>query len=274
MILDYSEYTFERGIEGVVNFCREDSNIQLFNHRSICPFCKIEIKDNIHSAVKHWPEWLFNGSFVEHEDVFQCPKCGWWEYRYINSSDSVDDGVCATEIKYASAILKTYDNNSMDIPIAELRKYLEKKPDLLYSINPHKLEEVVHSVFRDFYPSCEVRTFGQTRDGGRDGLIIMDNGQHHLLQVKRRTHKNHTEGVSKLRELIGASVIEDNLTGCIYVTTADHFSPDAHEYANRVVQKKVIETFDLIDYNEFLHMLELTRPHLPNKWKELLSIKD
>lgn len=274
MILDYSECIIERGITGIVNFQREETNTHLFQHRSICPFCNIEIKNKIHQKSKRWPEWLFDGSFEENEKVVQCPNCGWWEYEYQNSSDSVDDGVVANEIKYASAILRAYDDNSMDIPITELRKYLDKKPDLLYSINPHKLEEVVRSVFKDFYPSCEVKTFGQTRDGGRDGLIIMDDGSHHLLQVKRRTHRDHTEGISQLRELIGASVIEDNLSGCIYVTTADHFSSDAQEYAQQVVRKKVVETFDLIDYNEFLHMMELTKDHLPDKWRELLSIKD
>lgn len=274
MVLDYSEYIIESGLTGVVNYRRQENNTHLFKHRSVCPFCRIEIKNSIYFKTKHGPEWLFSGSFFESERVLQCPNCGWWEYSYENSSDSIDEGVRANEIKYASAILRAYNDNSMDIPITELRKYLEKKPDLLYSINPHKLEEVVRSVFKDFYPSCEVKTFGQTRDGGRDGLIIMDDGSHHLLQVKRRTHRNHTEGISQLRELIGASVIEDNLSGCIYVTTAAHFSDDAQKYAQQVVSKKVVETFDLINYSEFLHMMELTKDHLPNKWRELLSIKE
>lgn len=140
MILDYSEYNIESGISGVVNFTGEQTNTHLFQHKAICPFCNIEIKNNIHFKRKQGPAWLFGGSFVESERVVQCPKCGWWEYSYRNSSDSIDEGVRANEIKYVTAILRTYNDDSMDIPIIELRKYLDKKPDLLYKINPHKLE--------------------------------------------------------------------------------------------------------------------------------------
>ena len=61
----------------------------------------------------------------------------------------------------------------------------------------------MRSVFSDFFPSCTVKEFGQTRDGGRDGLLIDENGRQFLLSIKRRESPDATEGVSTLRDLIG-----------------------------------------------------------------------
>ena len=92
-------------------------------------------------------------------------------------------------------------------------------------------------MFSDFYPSCKVIEFGKTRDGGKDGLLIDGNGKHFLIQVKRRTKKNHTEGVDAIRSLIGVAAITDNVDGCIFVSTADHYSSYAEEAAQKAVDK-------------------------------------
>ena len=57
----------------------------------------------------------------------------------------------------------------------------------------------------------------------RDRLID-NSGKQSLIQIKRRTKANAAEGVEALRALIGTTVIEDNVRGCIFVSTADHFS--------------------------------------------------
>jgi len=134
------------------------------------------------------------------------------------------------------------------------------------------MEDLVRSVFSDFFPSCTVKKFGQTRDGGRDGLLIDENGRQFLLSIKRRESPDATEGVSTLRDLIGATIIEDNVNGCIVVSTADHFSKAAKDYAEKVLSKKIITTFDLIDYKDFLRITDLTRDELPIAWKSLLKL--
>ena len=272
MILDYSRYVSEKGHKGLVNYIFTESQLPLFSHKSICPFCKIEINNEIYSKSKHeYPDWLF-GSFDQWEEVIQCPNCGWWEYKYQNSSDAIIDGIRASDIEYSSAILKEYDNSSSEVPIEALRKELLRKKDIIYSIDTHKMEELVRSVLADFYPSCKVYEFGKTRDGGKDGILVDDDESQILLQVKRRMNPNSTESVIALRELMGVSLLYDNVKGCIFVTTADHYSPEAKEYAKAMETRHKVETFELIDCKEFLKRIDLTKDCLPTVWETLLKL--
>ena len=112
MILDYKEYITEEGHKGSVNYISVESGLPLFAHKEICPFCHTEIVNTIYQkSHRDYPDWLF-GSFDQWEKVIQCPVCGWWEYKYQNSSDAVADGISASDIEYSSAILKQYDNSS------------------------------------------------------------------------------------------------------------------------------------------------------------------
>ncbi len=272
MILDYSSYITERGTKGLVNFYNADTNTYIFKHDSICPFCKKKIDNIVYQKSKsETPEWLF-GTFDEFEYVIQCPECGWWEYKYSNHSDAILDGIRASDIEYSSAILKSYNDNAIEIPINALRQYISKSPDIIYKIDAHKMEDLVRSVFSDFYPSCTVKKFGQTRDGGKDGLIIDESGKQFLISIKRRESADASEGVATLRDLIGATVIEENIGGCIVVSTANRFTEPAKQYAQKVISKNVIETFDLIDCKEFLRILDLTRNKLPNTWDKLIKL--
>ncbi|NSL04197.1 restriction endonuclease [Blautia glucerasea] len=272
MILDYSQFITEEGTKGIVNFVSADRNASVFRHDSICPFCRRKIENIVYQKHKYdTPEWLF-GSFEESEYVIQCKSCGWWEYKYSNCSDAIIDGIRASDVKYSSAILKSYDEDSIDVPVKVLREYISKNPEVIYKINAHKMEDLVRSVFSDFFPSCTVKKFGQTRDGGRDGLLIDENGQQFLLSIKRRESPNATEGVSTLRDLIGATIVEDNVKGCIIVSTADHFSKSAKDYAGKVLSKDIITTFDLIDCKEFLRITDLTRNKLPIAWENLIKL--
>lgn len=272
MILDYSQFITENGTRGIVNFVSADRNTSIFRHDSICPFCKRKIENIVYQKHNYdTPEWLF-GSFEQSEYVIQCQSCGWWEYKYSNCSDAIIDGIRASDAEYSSAILKSYDEDSIDIPVKALREYIAKNPNVIYKINAHKMEDLVRSVFSDFFPACTVKKFGQTRDGGRDGLLIDENGQQFLLSIKRRELPNATEGVSTLRDLIGATIVEDNVNGCIVVSTADHFSKSAKDYAEKVLSKNIITTFDLIDCKEFLRITDLTRNKLPIAWKKLIKL--
>lgn len=272
MILDYSQFITEEGTKGIVNFVSADRNASVFRHDSICPFCRRKIENVVYQKHKYdTPEWLF-GSFEEWEYVIQCESCGWWEYKYSNCSDAIIDGIRASDVKYSSAILKSYDEDSIDVPVKALREYISKNPEVIYKINAHKMEDLVRSVFSDFFSSCTVKKFGQTRDGGRDGLLIDENGQQFLLSIKRRESPNATEGVSTLRDLIGATIVEDNVKGCIIVSTADHFSKSAKDYVGKVLSKDIITTFDLIDCKEFLRITDLTRNKLPIAWENLIKL--
>lgn len=62
------------------------------------------------------------------------------------------------------------------------------------------------------------------------------------------------------------------MRGCIFVSTADHFSKPAKEYASNVINKNIVDTFDLIDCKGFLRMADLVRDKLPDVWTKLLKL--
>lgn len=272
MILDYSSYITQNAQRGIVNFESADHDLHLFQHNAVCPFCNQSIDSKVYCKTKNeYPDWLY-GSFEQSETVVQCPICGWWEYKYTNSSDAILDGIRASNVEYSTAILKKYSDDDINVPLSALREYILRKPEIIYRIDAHKMEDLVRSVLKDFYPYCKVISFGKTRDGGKDGLLIDDNGKQFLIQVKRRTTPDSTEGVTGLRELIGVKVLENNVSGCIFVTTADHFSAPAKTYAKQVVQKSVVESFALYDCKEFLRITDLVKEKLPNSWSSLLKL--
>lgn len=273
MIFDYSDYITEDGHYGIVNSKMVNSNESLFfKHDTICPFCNRRIENVAYqNEYTELPDWL-NGSFMESERVIQCPTCGWWEYKYLNQSDAISDGIRASDIIYKSAILKQYENNSMDIPLNSLRTAIIKKPELLCDLNTHKFEDLVRSVLTDYYPGCKVYHFGKTRDGGKDGLLVDQDGKQFLIQVKRRENPYSTESVAPIRELIGVSVLEDNISGCIFVSTAAKYSNDAISTAKKAIDKNIVEKFDLINREDFYKYVDITTTSTPRVWEKLLVI--
>jgi len=132
------------------------------------------------------------------------------------------------------------------------------------------MEELVASVFQDF-TSCDIKVVGKSHDGGKD-LILLDGDKQTFVQVKRRTKNHKVEPVSSIRDLIGASVL-DEADACIFVSTADHFSKPAQQAAHKAVAKKIISSFELVDYHRFVKMLKLQRMDYPRSWELLLKIK-
>lgn len=271
MILDYSQYETEATSTGIVNFISVGNEKPFFIHDKTCPFCSIPTKIVYEKQKKDYPEWLA-GSFDQCEYVYQCPNCGWWEYKYKNQSDAILDGIRASDIRYSSAIIKRFSENSAEVPISALRIHLQKHPEAIYEIDAHKMEDLVRSVFSDYYPSCKVLSFGKTRDGGKDALLVDDNGDQFFIQIKRRSSPNATEGVGQLTAFIGATIINDNVKGRIFVSTADHYSRDAEKYARTVVQKQIVESFELIDCKRFLTMVDIARNKIPDYWRQLLQL--
>lgn len=270
MIFDYSQYIERSGSCGIVLFKSVDRNIDLFAEETECPFCKASDLSAIYTKTKRdAPEWLW-GSFDEYETVYRCEKCGWWQYRYDNSSDAIVDGIRASDIRIVSAVLRKFEESDMNVPTQVLSEYIARHPERIYSIHDKAMEKLVQSVFRDFY-SCDVELVGKSHDGGKD-LIMIDKGEKTFIQVKRRITANKVESVKEIRELLGASYIED-VKSCIFVSTANHYSTEAEKVARKAVETKKYDRFDLIDCKHFLDMMKLTRNEYPETWRELLRIK-
>lgn len=269
MILDYSQFIRNTGSEGIVNFKSVDNTInRLLNKKGFCPFCKKKINNRVYNKENNKISWC---SAVEYEDVIQCPQCGWWEHSYRFVSDDIGDGLRATTLELTQAILRTYEDDSNSVPIEVLNKYIAQNPNKIYGISDKKMEELVAGVLKDF-TDYEVRLVGKSHDGGKD-LILLDGDKQTFVQVKRRMYADKVESVASIRDLIGASMLGD-ADACIFVTTADHFSKPAQDAAKKIVDKKKLDSFELIDYHKFISMVQLQRKNYPREWEQLLRVKD
>ena len=269
MILDYSQYIKCRGEDGIVNFKYVNNTLdKLQEKRGFCPFCKKKINNQIYYKQNNKISWC---SAVEYENVVQCTQCGWWEHSYTFSSDDIEEGLRATSTELTQAILRSYDIDSKTVPIEVLNRFIAQNPEKIYGINDKKMEKLVASVFKDFM-DCEIKLVGKSHDGGKD-LILLNGENQTFVQVKRRTLADKVENVSCIRDLIGASIIGD-ANACIFVTTANHFSKPAQEAARKVVEKNILDSFELIDYQRFVDMLNLQREKYPKEWERLLKVKE
>ena len=58
------------------------------------------------------------------------------------------------------------------------------------------------------------------------------------------------------------------------MTTADHFSQEAINARNTVIEKNSVESFELYDYKRFFDMLNLYRTEIPEVWKKLQQFEE
>jgi hypothetical protein len=271
MILDYNEVIERNGIKGVEYREFRESNLELFySNNQICPICKTKL-EIIYSADSGtlYPDWL-DGSFREYENVYKCQSCGWWEYRYNNSSDAMLEFTRLQETKIRTAILKEYEISDKNVPIITLENYIRKNPDKIYHIHHKKMEELTQSIFSDFY-NCDVELVGKSADGGID-LLYIESDNPKVVQVKRRTKPDAVESASYIRELLGATLLKDS-RACTFVTTADHFSKQAKKHAIEAVKKNIVDEIELIDFHRFVDMLKLTKTKDEKLWKKFLSVE-
>lgn len=249
----------------------------LIDKEGWCPYCRrqadlamLEQVSNKYLGAPEDPEWLplSDDSSLYTLELWLCSKCGWWEYN-INHIEGISDGDI-NDIN-CRAILQTYAIADNKIPVETLRNELLAKRDIIYHINDKKMEELVGSVIRDFYPGSDVRLCGKTGDGGIDLIVILGDAPM-AVQVKRRMSPNSIERVETVRAFLGASLLRgyDHL---LYVTTADHFTGGpfgARKEAARATKHNLVKEFHLIDRHRFFEMLHLVKDRHVDNWTKAL----
>jgi hypothetical protein len=181
-----------------------------------CPFCRNEL----HVATN----FDSSGKYVESELIlWDCMSCGFWQT--VNDITSIEESPPSRSFNAHAAVLRRFDELP-DSCASELAQALRRQPMRWHTINPTRLEHFVADVFKANHRRAEVRHVGKSNDGGVDVLFVDASRQQHLIQVKRRERPTSSEGVSTLRNLIGAMVIKNVLRGVI-VSTADHFTTRA-----------------------------------------------
>lgn len=250
-IYDYTEYTTEGDEELNEDFFMPlSAQIQtgfFADVKENCKYCKIRMETPVNEIDDG------GGGYDYVNQVYACPNCGWW-YEHELESTYLGEGDSYAKTTNWFGILRKYDVGAIDLPVSSLRHELKKRSYLLYHVHPKKFEELGGSVFRD-YMECEVRHVGGSGDGGID-LILIDGKQQWIVQVKRRSTPQLSEGVRVIRELVGTMTLESVGRG-IFVTTASHFTAPAKKTVKKATELGAVERIDLIDFPKFRDMLQL-----------------
>lgn len=237
--------------------------VEVLNSR--CPYCGT-VLSNKFSFGRHDTN-VANGQEIEQtETIYYCPNDGWWQHKIYERQD-VEPKNWYSIIH--EGILRTYDDSSSHIPIQVLNDYIFTHPDRITNINDKKMEELVAYVFSDFY-RCEAKVVGKSSDGGVD-VILIDSDSPIMIQVKRRKSLQHTESVSGIRDLLGATLLSQ-ANKCMFVSTADKYSSQAEKTASLSIKLGLVQKFELVNFDRFISMLKSQPQNVERIWDKLLVL--
>jgi len=234
-----------------------------------CPFCSYKLfKAKYENKFpKNIPNFL-NLDYTQFGYLWYCSNCAFWQFYW---HEFIYDKFPSEEFwNMAISKLKSF-SNIPDCCNSEIAQYIRRNPSVWNNISPYKLENLVKDIFKANYSDCEVIHVGGPHDGGVDVIFIDSEDEEWLIQVKRRSSTNYTEGVSSLRNLLGTLIIHDRTKG-ILVSTADHFSYRAYKMVNRAREFGYI--VELIDKGKLNRMIQ---PFITNRpWLDYLetNLKD
>lgn len=268
MILDYSESVRNYSSFGISS--KTINRDLYFDKRGFCIYCKKPM-DIAYSKNDFDTKTLPDTVWHKSEGVWVCDKCGWWEHSYHSELDSGIKGPFKDwECEVNSAILKRFDIDSLEVPIFSLQQYLKKFPDKIINIHDKKMENLVAAIFSEHF-NCEANVVGKSQDGGID-IILVNADKPIVVQVKRRTKLRTTESVAPIRELIGATLLNDS-KDCIFVTSANKFSKQAIETKNQALSKGIVKTFELFDRHRLIETLHLGMKSQSDYYKQFIRMK-
>lgn len=265
MILDYSNF-IESEDSYFYGHTHQKGDIPSFWNLGICPFCDIKANIVANEVFDYRVSPLDSHGTIN--TAWSC-TCGWWQ---IKSHDwRNDSGYELDSHLYRNAIIKRYDDNDIDLPLGILRNALLKRPDILQQTSSKKMEDLVGSVFRDYF-NCKAYTVGKSGDKGID-LVLIDGEITTFVQVKHRdvgSKRWRAEPVSPVVEFMGATLLSQG-KHAIFVSTANRFTRGAHAMANRAVELGFLAKYELVDSPRFLTMLNLIQEKETDHWRHNLD---
>lgn len=148
--------------------------------------------------------------------------------------NSTINGIAPTIEKIRSHTIFVVENSMKEIA---------KAPYKMYELTPRQFEEVV----AELYQKCgyTVELTKQTRDGGKDIYLAHKNDLGsflYLVQCKKYS-KDHSVGVSVLREVYGVQTSEPQKPSGSIIATTSHFTKDARNF---IVERQ-------LEYQMYLH---------------------
>lgn len=177
--------------------------------RARCRFCSSEMNDRTDKK---------NEFFLE-----LCKLCGFWRVVNLRGLGGFRNGEPQAARR---GVAKFYDIGALDVPVADLRRFLIKHPHHISNVNPYAFEELVADCMRSAFTNCDIIKVGGRKDRGIDLIIISTSGEKYLAQIKRRSNINKSESVHVVRQLNGV-LFRENVAKGLVVTTARKYTADA-----------------------------------------------
>jgi restriction system protein len=193
-----------------------------------------------------------------------CRGCGWWFCETGNVVDAIGE---YRAHHYFEGVLRRFQIDEYSTPLDLLRAHLQRNFKDVRHIHPRKFEELCQGVFREHF-HCDVRLTAYSSDGGID-LYVVHSNEPFVVQLKRRSGESR-EGVTAIREFLGALVLNGQTRG-MFVTTADDFTKSAKEAAGNPKLRGLGIQLELNGYKELEGMFR-TRSNTWRPWKMIPEV--
>ncbi len=259
------------------HFIMNDDLIEWLNGtfvlRNKCPICSGDLDYFHHTFTCSRGDYLF-----ERYNLSTCRSCTYWQISHqpITRYDvpfgtdpkflMKKNGLVVPTFTYEVIFgkLRTFEQRIPDGCYVEIARHLRRDAMLWHQLEPTALEKLIASVFRANHKHALVTHVGRPDDGGVDVVFVDDGLKQWLIQVKRRSQPNATEGVSPVRNLLGAMLLNRSCYGML-VSTVNQFSLRAHEAVQRA--HEVGMRVRLLDKGKLDVMLD---PIIDDAWVKVL----
>lgn len=218
---------------------------------SRCPFCSSKMRSRSDEEEIHV--------------LADCETCGFWRVVNLKRTGGFKN---ATEVPAWRGVAKQYEVEALDVPLADLRRFLRRHPTHLAHVNPVVFEELIAECLKSAFPNSELVKVGGNRDRGIDLMLFNTFGEKYLVQIKRRSNIDRNEGVEVVRQLNGV-VFRENAAKGLVVTTARNYTRDAIQETWVKSDNGIWQSIDLLGYEDITKWLNLPS-HMPYEpWKTI-----
>lgn len=227
---------------------------RLIEHRGACPYCNEPLTDELNRQ--------FGGLTGGGLSFVTCSLCGFWRH-------AIWDGVMGTTwtIPYA----RGFQPQEQAVALGELARELRDSPQRIYDLHPAKFETLVGGILKDFF-DCEVMHVGRTGDGGID-LLVLDADAPLVVQVKRRTRADATEGLEVVKHLFASLFVTGSRRGMV-VTSAQRFTRGAKAWVRLPALRDSGYELELVDINRLMDITRRVSTSPVPAWQRFLDYWD
>lgn len=225
----------------------------LVKHHCGAPVCVFTCEQSM------FPHFLEEDSWA---DLYQlsfriCPICGWRAAKEDAFIRKRPPDHLGGESIYR--IIKRFTLNDPQLGLAELGIHLRRRFSDVYSITSRRFEQLVADVYKQL--GYEVILTPQTRDGGRDLILLGHQDERIIVECKRYSAERKV-GVGVVNSILGVQLALGERRARIVTTST--FTFPAHERAKSPALAEQGYTLEFVDAEQLLKLLSVYNTDMPS----------